>query len=82
MKSGQYSKWLVALVIFLNVAFAAGVMWSMTQGAVEPKTLITAWFGWTTVELGATTYIKKKKIEADCKKIQSAGKDSDEKPED
>lgn len=82
MKSGQYSKWLVALIIFLNVAFAAGVMVMMACGATEPKALIAAWFGWTTVELGATTYIKKKKIEADGKKTQSANKDSDEQPED
>jgi len=82
MKSGQYSKWLVALIIFLNVAFAAGVIVSMVKGASEPKTLITAWFGWTTVELGATTIIKVKKIKEDGKEKQSANKDSDEQPED
>jgi hypothetical protein len=62
MKKGKYSKIIVALVIVLNVAFAVGVLYAFVKTGKEPKTLITAWFGWTTGELWLLSRIKKQKM--------------------
>lgn len=55
---GRYSKWIVAIVILLNVGFSFGILWAMKNGAEEPTKLIDRWFDWTTVELAALTGIK------------------------
>ena len=79
MKKSQYSKWLIAAIVFLNVAFAFGVLWAMKGGAVEPEMLIKEWFKWTTIELGASAGVKVTKIIADgVQKIIASKK----KPED
>lgn len=62
MKKGTYSKAIVALVIFLNVAFTASIEYILPRLAFEPSTLIASWFAFTTTELLALAYIKKQKI--------------------
>lgn len=65
MKKGQYSKWLIVLIVLLNVAFTFGILWEMKNGGAEPAVLIKEWFKWTTIELGASAGVKMTKIIAD-----------------
>lgn len=62
-KRRQYSKYIVAFVIALNVLFTASVLYVFIKTGNEPSTLIGAFFGFTTVELWSLAGIKKKKIE-------------------
>lgn len=62
-KKGRYSKFTVMLIILLNVAFTGYVFYVFKRTGSEPETLITAWFGFTTVQLWSLAGIKKKKIE-------------------
>lgn len=57
-----YSKFIVALVILLNTAFAASVLYIYLRVGSEPKTLITAWFAFTTSELLFLAGIKRREI--------------------
>ena len=59
----KYSKVIVALVIIFNVLFTAAVLYVYLRVGSEPKTLITAWFAFTTGELWFISGIKKKEIE-------------------
>ena len=71
MKS--YSKFIVALVIILNTVFTAAVLGVFAVTAVEPSTLIVAWFGFTTGELWLLSKIKQSKVKAkaDIEKIEA-----------
>lgn len=62
MKKRKYSKWIVVLVIALNVFFSAGVLYAMKEGAVEPKELIIQWFGFTKVEVVALSGVTVSKV--------------------
>jgi len=62
MKS-KFSKRIVALVIILNTLFTVAVLYAFCKVGNEPAILIGAWFSFTTSELLALTYIKKKKID-------------------
>ena len=59
----KFSKAIVSLVILLNSAFTVAVLYIFYRIGAEPVTLIAAWFGFTTVELGALAGIKKREIE-------------------
>ena len=59
----KYSKVIVALIIILNVLFTAAVLYVYLRVGSEPKTLITAWFAFTTGELWFVSGIKKMEIE-------------------
>lgn len=59
----RYSKFIVALVILMNAAFAIAVLFIFFRIGTEPTALIAAWFGFTTVELWALAGIKKKEVE-------------------
>jgi len=61
----RFSKWIVALVILLNVGFTAATLFVFykTNGN-EPTALITAWFAFTTGELWMLSGIRKAKIKA------------------
>ena len=59
----KFSKFIVSLVILLNAAFTAAVLFIFYKVGTEPTTLIAAWFGFTTVELWALAGIKKKEVE-------------------
>lgn len=63
MKKRDFSKAVVTLVILLNAAFTAAVLYVFLKTGSEPSTLITAWFGFTTGELWLLAGIKKKKVE-------------------
>lgn len=62
-KRGRFSKFIVTLVILLNVAFTAAVLYVYLQVGSEPSTLVGAWFAFTTVELWSLSKIKRKKLE-------------------
>lgn len=64
-KEGLFSKFIVTLVILLNAAFTAAVLYVYLQVGSEPSTLIGAWFTFTTGELWMLSSIKKKKIQED-----------------
>lgn len=65
MKKGQYSKWLIPVVILLNVGFSIGIIIAMQKGMIEPTSLIDRWFDFTTVELLAMCGITVGKIGKD-----------------
>jgi len=58
----KFSKTIVALVILLNVAFTAAVLYIFLKIGSEPMTLIGCWFAFTTGELWMLASIKKKEI--------------------
>lgn len=62
----SFSKSIVALVIALNIAFAASVLVVFAMTGAEPSTLVVAWFSFTTGELWILSKIKKAKIEEKC----------------
>jgi len=59
----KFSKLIVSLVILLNIIFTASMIYVFTKVGNEPTTLITAWFGFTTVELWALAGIKKREVD-------------------
>jgi hypothetical protein len=58
----RFSKWIVAIVIVLNVFFTIAILYTFLKIGSEPSTLIAAWFAFTTGELWALSSIKKKEI--------------------
>lgn len=58
-KKGRFSKFIVVLVILLNVIFTTGIFYVFTKAGSEPSTLIVSWFGFTTVELWSLSKIKR-----------------------
>lgn len=60
-KEGRFSKRIVALVIFLNVIFAAAVLYVFLRTSSEPTVLVGCWFAFTTGELWMLSSIRKKK---------------------
>ena len=61
-KKSRFSKAIVTLVVLLNFAFSAAVLYIFFHTGAEPITLIGAWFSFTTVELWSLASIKKKKL--------------------
>lgn len=59
----KFSKFIVTLVILLNVGFTVAVLYAFLRVGSEPTALISAWFGFTTIELWALAGIKKREIE-------------------
>ena len=55
----RYSKIIVMLIIFLNIVFAAAVLYVFLKTSAEPTSLVVAWFAFTTGELWALSSIKK-----------------------
>jgi hypothetical protein len=60
---GRYSKFIVVLVIALNIIFAAAVLYAFIRTSSEPSTLVASWFAFTTGEILSLAWIKRKKIE-------------------
>jgi hypothetical protein len=58
-KKGRFSKFIVVLVILLNVIFTTGIFYVFTKVGSEPSTLIVSWFGFTTAELWSLSKIKR-----------------------
>ena len=65
----KFSKFIVVMVIFLNIVFAGIVFYLIWHGRQEPAALIVAWFAFTTGELWALAVVTKeeKKREAELK---------------
>jgi len=61
-KKGRFSKFIVILVILLNVAFTLGIFYLFLKVGSEPTTLIGSWFTFTTVELWNLAKIRRDKI--------------------
>lgn len=61
-KKSNYSKFWVSFIIFANVIFVIAVFIAFFKTGMEPSTLITAWFSFTTVELWQLARIKVSKI--------------------
>ncbi len=56
-----FSKFIVVLIILLNILFTAVILLIHLYLQVVPSdTIIIAWFGFTTGELGLLTFIRKK----------------------
>jgi len=73
IKSGKFSKILVASIVITNIIFTIAVLWIFLQTGSEPMTLIGAWFAFTTGELWMLAGIKKAKIKEE--KIKEGGQD-------
>lgn len=58
----RFSKFIVALVILLNVAFTGAVLYLFLQTGSEPTVLIGCWFAFTTGELWMLSSITKTKV--------------------
>ena len=62
-KKGNFSKFIITLVILLNIVFTSVVLYIFLEVGNEPTTLIGAFFAFTTGELWLLASIKKKKVE-------------------
>lgn len=57
----KFSKFIVSMVILLNVVFTAAIIYIFSLIGDEPTTLIAAWFSFTTIELWSLSSITKQK---------------------
>lgn len=58
----KFSKKVVTLVLLLNMAFTMAILYLFLKVGSEPTALITAWFGFTTVELWNLSKITREKV--------------------
>ncbi len=63
----KFSKFIVALVIALNIGFTGVVLYLFLEVGSEPAALIVAWFSFTTVELFSLASIKRAEIKGEGK---------------
>ena len=64
-KKNRFSKFIVTVVILLNILFTAAVLYTFLKVGSEPMTLIGCWFAFTTGELWMLSSIKKTKVRKD-----------------
>jgi flagellar basal body-associated protein FliL len=64
-KKNRFSKFIVILVVLLNILFTAAVLYIFMRTGSEPMTLIGCWFAFTTGELWMLSSIKKSKVKKD-----------------
>lgn len=64
-KKNRFSKFIVTLVVVLNILFTVAVLYIFMMTGSEPITLIGAWFAFTTGELWMLSSIKKSKVKKD-----------------
>lgn len=65
----RFGKWIVAMIIVMNVFFCVAVLYINYRGFYVSDALIGAWFGFTTAELWGLAFIKGKEIkhaDSDC----------------
>ena len=67
MTRGDFSKFIVSLVIALNILFTIAVLYVFSVTGNEPMTLVGCWFAFTTGELWMLSSIKKKRIVGEVK---------------
>ena len=58
----KFSKWIVSLIIALNVFFTIGVLYVFLRTGSEPTILVGAFFAFTTGELWMVSKIKRDEI--------------------
>lgn len=61
-KKNRFSKFIVTLVILLNILFTGAVLYVFLKTGSEPITLVGCWFAFTTSELWMLSGIKKSKV--------------------
>lgn len=61
-KKKKFSKFIVTMIIIMNVLFTIAVLYIFLKVGNEPMALIGAWFGFTTGELWMLSSIKKTKV--------------------
>ena len=61
-QKNRFSKFIVTVVIFLNILFTTAVLYTFLKVGSEPMTLIGCWFAFTTGELWMLSSIKKSKV--------------------
>lgn len=59
----EFSKKIVTLIIFLNIAFTMAVFYVFLRVGNEPTVLVGCWFAFTTGELWLLSKIKRTKLE-------------------
>jgi hypothetical protein len=62
MKKNSFSKFIVTMVVILNILFTISVLYLFLKVGKEPVTLIGCWFTFTTGELWMLSSIKKTKV--------------------
>ena len=61
-KKQRFSKFIVALVVLMNIIFTVAVLYVFFKTGSEPVALVGAWFAFTTGELWMLSSIKKIKV--------------------
>lgn len=61
-KKGGFSKWIIVLVVLMNIIFTSAVLYVFLKTSSEPVALVGAWFAFTTGELWMLSSIKKEKV--------------------
>ena len=61
-KKGRFSKWIIVLVVLMNIIFTSAVLYVFLKTSSEPVALVGAWFAFTTGELWMLSSIKKEKV--------------------
>ena len=61
-QKNRFSKFIVTVVILLNILFTVAVLYTFLKVGSEPMTLIGCWFAFTTGELWMLSSIKKSKV--------------------
>lgn len=77
-KKGRYSKFIIALIITLNVIFTAAVLYINYLGYAVSDSLIISWFGFTSGEAGLLAIIKVFKLKKGDKQDELPSTISDE----
>lgn len=75
-KQNRFSKFIVTVVILLNIIFTVAVLYVFLKVGSEPMTLIGCWFGFTTGELWMLSSIKKTKVKK--KNIEGNGENNEQ----
>lgn len=61
-KKNRFSKFIVMLVIALNITFTLAVLYICKLGYTVPDSLIASWFAFTTAELWGLSKIQRDKV--------------------
>lgn len=61
-KKGGFSKFIITLVILMNICFTSAILYVFLQTGNEPGVLVGSWFAFTTGEVWMLALIKKEKV--------------------
>lgn len=62
MSKTRFSKFIITMVIVLNIIFTAAILYVFAKTGSEPAVLVGAWYTFTTGELWMLASIKKTKV--------------------